>query len=300
MADSLRVVVTGGSGHVGRWMVPMLLHRGHQVVNVDRRPGNTDARFIEGDVHDRDFIKPILAESDAVCHCAEIAAPRGPSDELFSTNTRACAVVLQAAADLGLRHSVYCSTCQVYGTWGPGWVAPARLPIDENDPPNPMNAYAVSKAANELFARYVSRERGHGISIFRFPWVVYDAKQEQWLRQLTQSDGKLVEGMNTFIHGEDLALAFALAIEKALPGCEIYNLAAAEVLSRVPLRERIVRHHPDFPPLPANWPDRKSPLLIEKAEKMLGWRPKWSAEAITSRHTSQLPEFQVESDAGGH
>jgi nucleoside-diphosphate-sugar epimerase len=281
-------------------MVPLLLQRGHQVINVDRQPGESDARFIEGDVLDREFIKPILAECDAVCHCAEIAGPRGPSDEVFSNNTRACAVVLQAAADLGLRHSVYCSTCQVYGTWGPGWVAPARLPIDENERINPRNVYSVSKAANELFAQNLSRERGHGISIFRFPWVVFDAKQEQWLRQLAKSDGKLNEGMNTFIHGEDLALAFALAIEKALPGCEVYNLAAADVLSGVPLRERIARYHPDFPPLPANWPDRKSPLLIEKAEKMLGWRPKLNPDVFASQRASQLPEFQIESEPGGH
>ena len=300
MVDALRVVVTGGSGRVGRWIVRQLLHRGHQPINVDRRPGETDARFVEGDVHDREFIRSIPAESDAVCHCAEMAGPYGPSDEVFSNNTRACAVVLQAAADLGLRHSVYCSTCQVYGTWGPGWVAPARLPIEETDPPNPMNVYAVSKVANEFFARNVSRESGNSISIFRFPWVVDDLKQEQWLHQLAQSDGKLVEGMNTFIHPGDLAMAFALAIEKSLPGCEIYNLAAAEILSGVPLSERIAHHHPDFPPLPANWPDRKSPLLIEKAEKMLGWHPKWNVDAIATRHTSQLPQFQVESEPGGH
>jgi nucleoside-diphosphate-sugar epimerase len=279
MAEKLRVAVTGGSGGVGRWVVRCLLERGHRVVNLDREPGADEgATFVKCDIREREAIEPVLRECDAVCHLAEIPSSGCPfpKDEIYWSNTRAASVVLQAAADLKLRHAVYASTAQVYGCWGDEYVAPLQLPIDETCPVNPMNVYATSKVANEGFARYLARHEKIGISVVRFPGVVATKEREEELWKYREFDGRLGDGLCTFIHGSDLARAFAAAIETGREGCEVYNLSAPDILSVVPLRERLERHHPDFPQLPPGWPDLKSPLVTEKAGKLLGWEPTWS------------------------
>jgi nucleoside-diphosphate-sugar epimerase len=281
MADLLRIAVTGGSGGVGRFVVRHLLERGHTVVNLDRKPGDDDrARFVECDIRQRQAIAPVLADCDGVCHLAEIPNPYGgvPLDEIYWNNTQAASVVLHAAAELGLKHAVYASTCQVYGCWGWHRVVPIRFPIDETYPVQPMNVYAVSKVANELFAQNLAREKEKGmrISIFRFPWVMKNdfdgSAAEKWASQ----DAPWQDGFGTFVHGSDLARAFAAALETNLPGCNTYNIGAPDVLSVAPLQTRLKKHHPDYPLLPAGWPDHKSPLITEKAQKMLGWKPLWS------------------------
>jgi nucleoside-diphosphate-sugar epimerase len=279
MPESLRIVVTGGSGGVGRFVVRHLLDRGHRVLNIDRRPGDDDrARFVDCDIRQRESLLPQLGECDVVCHLAEVPNVHSgvPVDEVYWNNTRSTSVVLQAAADLGIRHAVYSSSCQVYGCWGEESIAPIRLPIDETHPVQPMNAYAVSKVANEMFASYISRQEGLSISILRFPWVMTRDFDEAELRGFEQIDEPFHDGFETFIHPTDLAAGFAAAAESSRPGCEIYNLGAADIMSWMPLRQRLAKYHPHFPALPAAWPDYKSPLVIEKAEKLLNWRPKWS------------------------
>jgi nucleoside-diphosphate-sugar epimerase len=256
-----------------------LLDLGHRVINIDRKPGDDPrARFVDCDVRQRESVAPILAECDGVCHLAEIPNVHSGArpDEVYWKNTRSTSVVLQAAADLHLRHAVYASSCQVYGCWGEPNIVPLRFPVKEEDPVRPQNAYAASKAANEIFARYLSDSGGASMSIFRFPWVVTKDFDEKAIRHFEREDGPLRDGFNTFIHATDLASAFGAALEKQRPGCEIYNLSAADILSVFPLVERMGKHHPAFPPLPSKWPDFKSPISVEKAERTLGWSPKWS------------------------
>jgi nucleoside-diphosphate-sugar epimerase len=279
MPEKLRIAVTGGSGGVGRWVVRCLIERGYSVVNLDRVIGDDDrAEFVDCDIRERSAIEPVLRGCDSVVHLAEIpsAGCPFPKDEIYWNNTRAASVVLQAAADLQLRHAVYASTAQVYGSWGDEHVTPVRLPIDEEYPVNPRNVYSVSKVANEGFCKYLSGIQNLGISIVRFPGVVATMEREEGLWKYREYDGRLSDGMCTFIHGSDLARGIAAAIEKGREGCEVYNLSAADILSTIPLRERLHTHHPDFPELPVGWPDLKSPLVIEKARKLLGWEPEWS------------------------
>jgi nucleoside-diphosphate-sugar epimerase len=214
-----------------------------------------------------------------------------PPDEVYWNNTRSTSVVLQAAADLGLRHAVYASSCQVYGCWGEGSIGPIRFPIDETHPLQLMNAYAVSKAANEMFANYLCRQEGLSISILRFPGVLIGDFDDAELRRFQSIDEPFRDGFGTFIHATDLAAGFAAAAELSRPGCEIYNLSADDIVSCMPLRRRLAKHHPRFPSLPEDWPDYKSPLMAEKAKNSLLWRPQWSfvghineAKARGNRH----------------
>jgi len=277
--EKLKVLVTGGSGGVGSYLIPALLKAGHSVINLDCRRQNDDrAEFVFGDVRNRQFVQQVMAGCQVVCHLAEFttASARVAANEIYWGNAQAASSVIQSAADLKLRRVIYASSCQVYGCWGEGLVPPERLPIDENYPLRPRNVYGLSKVCNEEFAKLTHLETKMPITIFRFPWVITLMEpRKRWAERVQQDDGPLDE-LATYVHGSDLAAAFVAAIEKDIPGCEVYNIVASEAMSGKPMRERLARHHPNFPPLPPEWPDFKSLALADKARRDLAWQPKWN------------------------
>lgn len=278
----LRVAVTGGSGRIGRNVVKLFVARGHSVINLDRHvPGDSPGRFVYADLRHREVVQPIFEQVDAVCHLGEIPGLGGSSspDEVYAHNTQIGAVVLQAAADLKLKRVVYTSTCQVYGCWGPSFIAPVRLPMDESHPLQPQNAYAMGKVANEGYAAMVAQQHGLSVAIFRFPavfeWDVTGKDEKHfmhWIRHATAE----AEGFGTYLHCADAARAFLLAIENPRPGCEAYHFVAREVITAVPIAERLRKVYPNYPPLPADWPPFATPALTTKAKAHFGWEPRHS------------------------
>jgi len=277
-SSGMRVAVTGGAGQIGSVVIEELVKRGHTALCLDRRsPENPTpgVKFHFVDLQHREQVQPIFDTVDAVCHLGEIPNPMsgglGP-EEIFATNTRIGSTVLQTAADLKLKHFVYTSSAQVYGPWGPEPVPPLFLPMDESHPVQPRNHYALSKVANEQYAAYVSRTRGLSVSIFRLPATWSSATNRIMLRVELGYDS--FREMGTHLYATDAAVAYAEAVERALPGCETYHLTADEVATPLPLVEGLKHIHPDWPALPSDWPAYKSPVLTNKAREMLGWQPK--------------------------
>jgi nucleoside-diphosphate-sugar epimerase len=274
---SLTVVVTGGSGRIGRFVVRHLVSRGHQVINLDRRQSPDGlARFAYVDLADRAQVQPWLAQADAVIQLGEIthqSAPFSP-DHIYAHNTRAAAVVMQTAADLKLRCAIYTSSCQVYGCWDYPIVAPQHLPFDETHPLRPQNVYALSKTANEHYCQWLSKASALSIAIFRLPWVVdHELGDHHWRWIASGRDG--FDGLGTYVHASDVAVAYAQAIENPRPGCEAYHLVAPDTADLVPIAEHM-KSLKDWPPLPPNWPPFKSLVVTDKARAHLGWEAKWS------------------------
>jgi nucleoside-diphosphate-sugar epimerase len=162
----------------------------------------------------------------------------------------------------------------VYGCWGhgPHVVPPRVLPMDETMRVNPQNVYALSKVANEEYARVVAEQKNLPVSVLRFPWVVMEQPSENWYRGMERSTGPL-EGLGTYLHAEDAAQALERAMESDRRGFQVYHFTADDVFSATPLRERLLRTQPDYPPLPVDWPDYRSPVICDKAKGDLGWKP---------------------------
>jgi nucleoside-diphosphate-sugar epimerase len=283
----MRVAVTGGSGNVGRFVVKELVARGHDVINIDRRePAEKVARFVQADLTQRAQVQPIFEQVEAVCHLGEIPNVRGrPSpEEVFATNTRIGSIVLQTAADLQLKRVIYTSSCQVYGMWDGVVTSPMKLPFDETQPVHPHNGYALSKVCNEGYGRMVAEKHGLSVAAFRFPYVVSRDYSDDMAASMKDFPPR-TDGFATYLHATDAARAYALALDNRRAGFEAYHFAAEEILSLYPLAERLRRHHPSFPPLPANWPAFKSPLLMDKARRDFGWAPHWNfLQMYRARH----------------
>jgi nucleoside-diphosphate-sugar epimerase len=276
----MRVAVTGGSGRIGTFVVNELVARGHEVISIDRRhPAEpiAPAKFVFGHLGQRQFVQPVLDQVEAVCHLGEIPSLHSglSPEDTFAQNVQAGSVVMQTAADLRLKRAIYTSSCQVYGFWGRDAAAPRQLPFDETHPLSPRNAYAMGKVAMEMYSRMLAEQQGLSVAAFRFPWVRTEPYDESWA-DLVRKRPDHTDGFATYVHALDVARGYALAVENPRPGFEAYHFSAAEVFSIHPVAERLREHHPDYPPLPHDWPALKSPILTSKLRDHFDWAPQWN------------------------
>ena len=94
-----RVVVTGGSGRVGKYVVGQLMKK-HQVVVADLKPSEHAVEFVEANVMDLDAVRKAVANADAVIHLAAIDFDwKAPEEEYINVNVRGTWHVVQACRD---------------------------------------------------------------------------------------------------------------------------------------------------------------------------------------------------------
>ncbi|MGZ8528830.1 MAG: NAD-dependent epimerase/dehydratase family protein, partial [Candidatus Limnocylindrales bacterium] len=131
----MRIVVTGGSGKAGRWVVRDLRERGHDVLNVDLiRDGSAHGLCVVTDLTDPGQAHDVLRGAEAVVHLAAIPAPElRPEGETFRVNLMSTYNVFAAALAAGARRVVWASSETVLGL--PFDSPPLFAPIDETIEP---------------------------------------------------------------------------------------------------------------------------------------------------------------------
>lgn len=143
-----RVLVTGGSGYIGRALVRRLDADGADVVNLDRLPPPDGApgRWLAADVQQ---LQEDLPAVDAVIHVAGLAGGGDAQwSALWATNVEGTEAVVRAARAAGVPRVVLVSSIAVLG--------PSELPVGEGAPARPDSAYGRSKAEAERVARVAS------------------------------------------------------------------------------------------------------------------------------------------------
>ena len=160
----MRIFVTGAAGYIGSVVTERLLEQGHSIVAFDNLSrGHRDAvaagaEFVEGDLLDRARLESELRRGrfDAVVHlAAEALIGLSISDPgmFFRTNVVGGLNLLDAMVQAGVGRIVFSSTCAVYGE-------PRVVPIDEEAPTSPVNAYGESKLAFEKALGWYARAHG--------------------------------------------------------------------------------------------------------------------------------------------
>jgi nucleoside-diphosphate-sugar epimerase len=138
----MHIAVTGGSGDLGRALIPHLLEQGHSVVSIDRalpppaspRPAG-HVRHMIADVRDFGQMVGCLSGCDGVIHLAAHRAPGHTPDYLvYSENTTSSYNILLAAASLGIQRVCLASSINAIG--GVFSRAPRYdyFPVDEQHP----------------------------------------------------------------------------------------------------------------------------------------------------------------------
>jgi len=302
----MKVVVTGGSGRLGRSVVAGLAGAGHEVVSLDRVRGieldgvsQVEVELTDAGATDAAFgrVRP-----EGVVHLAAIATPfSAPEPVIWDTNTSIAFHVLQAAVSNGASRILAASSPTPLGYGNPqGW-QPTYLPIDEQHPLRPWNAYALSKVTIESIIAMFAAQQGKAVALgsFRPCFVI---SPDEWQGAPTQQGHTVAErladpslaavSLFNYIDARDAASFVDVWLRAAgdLPSGETFFVGAADAMAQAPLAELIPRFLPGTEELAAGLTGTAPAFSIAKATSLLGWRPtrSWRSE-LSAPIPSSIP-----------
>jgi UDP-N-acetylglucosamine 4-epimerase len=339
-ARPLRWLVTGSAGFIGSHLVQALLELEQHVVGLDNFatgfPRNVeDVResvgpfawrrhaFIEADIGDPGACRRACEQVDIVLHQAALGSvPRSIDDPLrtHANNVTGFLNMLIAARDAGVKRFVYASSSSVYGDH------PA-LPKVEHITGEPLSPYALSKVADELYARVFDRCYDVATLGLRY-FNVFGPRQDpdgayaaviprfvaSMLRQASVTifgDGETTRDF-CYIANVVQANILAATVDDPQVVGRVYNVAVGERISlnqlHAVLRELILHRHPQFAIPSPRYGEfragdvRHSEADIGLARRLLGYDPAWDvrcglAQALPwyEQHAAHEPSISDES-----
>lgn len=299
----MKVVVTGGAGRLGRSVVAGLAGCGHEVISLDLKSPRAQGRLNgvterQVDLTDAEATGTVFAavRPEAVVHLAGIAVPfAAPERQIFTTNSTIAFTTLQAAIEHGARRILVASSPTPLGYGAPaGWV-PDYLPIDEDHPLRPWNAYALSKQTIENVVAMFTTQTADKVKlgVFRPCFVL---SPEEWQGAPTQQGHTVRERLDdpslaavslfNYVDARDAADFVDTWLQAAdqVPGGAVFYVGAADALARKPLSELMPLYHPGTEQLASGLTGPAPAFSIAKAERLLGWQPKrsWRSELVES------------------
>ncbi len=296
-------LVTGGAGFIGSNLCEAILNMGYRVhclddlstgkqVNVDLFLDNTNYTFIKGDIKDLDTCMAACEGVDYVLHQAAWGSvPRSIEMPLFycANNITGTLNMLEAARQNHVKKFVYASSSSVYGD-------EPNLPKKEGREGNLLSPYAVSKRADEEWAKQYTRHYGldtYGLRYFNVfgrrqdPNGAYAAVIPKFIKQLMNGETPTINGdghqSRDFTYIENV-------IEANLKACLAPHEVAGEAFNiAYGGREYLIDIYNGLTAAlgvdikPNYGPERVGDIKhsnadISKAREMLGYDPDWSFE----------------------
>ena len=278
-----KIVVTGGSGKLGRAVVKDLLAHGHEVLNLDQAPSReANVRTVRVDLTNYgEVIEAISGGIDerqgpfeAVVHLAAIPAPGlFPNAHTFRNNVPATYNVFLAAREAGIKTVVFASSETVLGL--PFDDPPPYVPVDEEYYPRPESAYSLGKLLDETMARQFARwDPELKIAGLRFSNVM-DPEDYQRFPGFDADPRLRKWNLWGYIDARDGAQAVRRAIEADFKGFEAFIIANADTVMSRSNASLLAEVFPDVPQK-GQVSHNGTLLSIEKAKRMLGYVPQYS------------------------
>src|SRR5213595_2643538 len=300
--------ISGGAGFLGLHLARRLLADGHDVRTLDVVPLD-DAKLersvheLRGDISDEARVRELVAGADVVVHAAAALPIQASRDSIRSVNVAGTENVLLAARDADARRVLFISSTAVYGV-------PEKHPIEESDPLVGVGWYGESKIDAEALCRvaavettiirpktFIGPER-LGVFEILFDWV----REGRRIYMLGSGENRY-----QLLAVEDLVDAILLGAERPEAAGETVNVGASDFGTVRSDLQALVDHAGSssrLTPVPARPAEialralellRVSPLAewhyktahrdsfvdVSKAERLLGWSPRWSnADAL--------------------
>lgn len=308
-----RVLITGGAGFLGINLVRYLLNKGYIVRILDIEPFNYDIKdkveCIQGDVRNNEDVETAMKDVDYVVHCAA-ALPLYPKEVIMSTDYKGTEKCLEYAKKLNIKRFIHISTTAVYGI-------PKKHPIYETDPMEGVGPYGEAKVlAEHVCEEY--RKKGMIVPILRpksfigperlgvfaiyFEWIkdkknipiIGNGKNRYQLLDVEDlcdsihlcmtKDEKKVNGAFNIGAKEFTTMKedFGSVIEYAKTGKKVIGTPAFLVILALKFLEFM--HLSPLYKWVYETADKDSFVSIEKAEKILGWHPKYSTKDALIRN----------------
>ena len=313
----MRILVTGGTGFIGRNLTDRLLARGHELFCLVRETSDTaplekpGITLVTADLADEEGLRGVFdrVRPEAVFHCAaEVTS--GNVEQLYKANVEGTFNVCNACLRSGVKRLVYASSVSVVS-------GNEEVPLTDKLPYKASNAYGWSKIESETVA-VDFRSKGLGVAIIR-PCMVYGEDEPHLLGRILGLVRKRrfpvldVPGMDSLLNLVDVgnvvqALELALEKEEALTGTFI--IADREVITLRKFLEVLYDEMGTRAPVVPSWLAKalmSAPPLrrrakklfkhrvydISRAEKLLGYRPAASTEEGLRRTVRHWKEKHV-------
>ena len=303
----MKILVTGGSGTIGGYVLRELLRAGHEVTCYSRNAPLVEAvSFVAGDIMDSARLKEACQGHSAVVHLAAVPGPRRASPEqMINVNVVGTVNVLEAALHARIEKVVFASSGAASGfSFQQHEIVPRYLPIDEEHPAEPHDEYGLSKLLAEVTCKrysdalglrtlclrinhnwYIDRE-GASLAI-RGGWAKGLTIEDLWTKRYRKC---ILEPEGTYptpgpppprnllwavTDARDAAQAFRLAVEdgKVLHG--VFAINGDDTCSLLTTRELITRYYPNVP-LRTPLDGYDSLVSHQKATRLLGYRPRYT------------------------
>jgi len=278
-----KVVVTGGSGKLGRAVLRDLVAHGYGVLNLDQTlPRDAICQTVRVDLSNYGEVAEAIMSGvderqgpfDAVVHLAAIPAPGlFPNARTFKNNVPASYNVFLAAREAGIKSVVFASSETVLGL--PFDTPPPYVPVDEEYYPRPESAYSLGKLLDETMARQFARwDPELKIVGLRFSNVM-DPEDYKAFPGFDADPRVRKWNLWGYIDARDGAQAVRRALEAEFKGFEAFIIANADtVMSRS--NDSLLAEV--FPGVPTKGQVSQNGTLlsIDKAKRMLGYVPQYS------------------------
>jgi UDP-glucuronate 4-epimerase len=320
----MKVLVTGAAGFIGSHTVEGFLARGAKVRGLDsfddyydvrRKRANLEAigtkkdfEFQEGDFRSLEICGRALEGVDVVVHLGGRPGVRASIEDphrTFDMNVTGTLTLLEAMRARGKKRLVFSSTSSVYG-------GDAPVPFREEQPSSrPLSPYSASKRACELLIASYVEIHGFGAIMLRL-FTVYGPRGRP-----DMSVGKFVEsalaGRPVPLHGDgsvtrdftyidDIVRGVVAAAERVEPkDLHLANLGGSERSSVRDMIAHVEKHTGTKlaierkPPAPGDAPTTWA--SVERAEKLLSWRPEVRLEEGVRRTVLWAREARVKHPA---
>jgi nucleoside-diphosphate-sugar epimerase len=276
-----RVLVTGGSGKLGRAVVTDLAENGYQVVNLDRVPTpGSSIPFVRVDLTDYGQVAAALQavddrydSADAVVHLAAIPAPGLTTNAAtFDNNITSTYHVFAAARAAKIKTIVWASSETVLGLpFGPD-SPPPYIPVDEEYHPRPSSSYSLAKTLEEEMAGQFCRwDPELSMTGLRFSNVMEPADYAAF-PAFENDPASRIWNLWGYIDARDGAQAVRLALAASRPGRDVFIIAAADTVMSTSSTDLATGSFPDVP-ITRTLGEHETLLGIDKARRILGFAP---------------------------
>ena len=298
----MKVLVTGGSGNIGFYVVNQLKAI-HEITVLDLKPllYSPDIPFLKVDLMNLSEVKKAVKGFDAVVHLAAIPNPfNDPGDKVLHVNVVSTYNLMEAVRENGIRRVVYgCSeSASGLGIHNVSY-KPEYVPIDEDHPSWPHESYSLSKNFGETICKEYSRAYKIECISIRYCWVWLDICRDDIEKILNQRSLEIDEKnwLCSYILPEDVAQGISLSMDfkmenKDFP-FEVFYLTAEDTFHKMNSLQLVRKLFPNNPPHVKN-PEyfsqnpKASLFDITKAKEKLGYNPQFTWRDFHSNKRTPL------------
>jgi len=274
----MKIAVTGGSGELGRNLIPYLLEQGHSVVSIDRflppaaqRAPEGMPAYVVADTRNFGEVVAAIRGCEALIHLAAHINPwKHPDPVVYTDNTAGSYNALSAAATLGLKRICLASSINAIGGAFSRSPRYDYFPLDEQHPTYAEDPYSLSKWVLEQQAdAFARRYEWMSIASLRFHWLL--DSRERAVQETSAFGATAIRHLWAYTLLTEANRACLLSVTADFAGHEAFYIVAPRTAASEPSLDLARQHYPNTP-IRGDLSGHNGFFNCAKAERLLKWK----------------------------